>query len=181
MTIPRGLAGTMAVSLDRLPRELQVAREQALVGDYDAAERGFADVMMRLANRADEVIDPYVQSSLVSCRRDIGEELGLVQALKRECTAAAKAVPPVAAAGLREPRREPERDPPTSLIDRFEAEARPGADAFGRAGGGTPERGGMSPFARGPPPEDPDVWPPPSRLDYCAQARIPRLATLCEY
>ncbi|UPR03853.1 ATPase-containing subunit A1 of katanin p60 [Chloropicon primus] len=71
-----------SVAFGKLPDRLTVAREKALLGDYEAAETKFAEVLGALAQRADNIIDPYVQSALLKCRQELVGELDIIKNLQ---------------------------------------------------------------------------------------------------
>ena len=180
--------GEGATAFGRLPKHLTVAREKALLGDYEAAESKFAEVLSALAQRADSIIDPYVQSTLLKCRQELSGELEIIRDLRET---AAKGFAGGVVAG---PSRgdSSSNDPETraasatsSLIDQFHAQnALASAPDFGRAERAPTNGAGRSEPSRfgdpqiqifdpreapiearqdGPPPRDPDVWLPPSR------------------
>ena len=194
----RGVMTTMAMAggaFGKLPERLTVAREKALLGDYEAAEQKFAEVLSALAQRADSVIDPYVQSTILKCRNELNEELDVVRSLMAETKSGfSLAAPKPAAASSRGAGQNEAREVAmpsscsSSLIDQFQAqnalapkvpelprEDPPAVEAppRERVGGNAPSPARFNdphiqifdPREReaGPPPRDPDVWPPPSR------------------
>ena len=176
----------------KLPDRLTVARERALLGDYDSAESKFAEILSCLAQRADNIIDPYVQSTLLKCRQSLNGELETIQSLKREATSFAtnQNLFEQQQRGLSENfggsegQNSAARD---SLIDQFQAQnslhsAGQVRDAGSASAGISASAAAPSAPAaaadpqiqifdprekerqvHGPPPSDPDVWPPPSR------------------
>ena len=180
------MASVLPQPLRKLPDRLTVAREKALLGDYDAAAQKFAEIMTSLAHRADNIIDPYVQSTLLKCRQELAQELEIIQGLKQTIASVEKDVafgvgPPSASPVSRPPRGEDGgHNGKASLIDQFQALS---SEVVSSGGGGSRaapqdpqiqifdprerERGGVPGMglnpSQGPPPRDPDVWPPPSR------------------
>ena len=171
----------------KLPDRLTVAREKALLGDYDSAEQKFAEILSTLAQRADNIIDPYVQSTLLKCRQELTSELEIIQGLKREIGSVGNSafVPGQVDAASRFDATDSNsslQGKAQSLIDQFQAQnalsskrVPPEVAAVSRPDPQIQIFDPRDPSSRpavadnhaslgpSPPFRDPDVWPPPSR------------------
>lgn len=148
----------MGGPLDTLGEHLTLAREYALLGNYDTAIIFFEGVLAQINKHSSNVDDPYLRTKWNKCKKDLMEEFNIVKQIDTERQAFRDA--PGSYPRPSSPKITVSAPPLRHTQERHREEREPFFPVEEIYVSHPPNRSDSS---RSDPNDDPDVWRPPSR------------------